>query len=146
MIVRPVVAEDVDDWLRLWAGYQEFYKVAIAGDVTGHTWARFLDPQEPMHCELAVRDGKPVGLVHYIFHRSTWTRGDYCYLQDLYVHPEVRGGGVGRALIERVYARAAEQGASRVWWLTHESNETAMALYDRIADKSGFLQYRKMLP
>lgn len=145
MIVRPVVAGDFDDWLRLWSGYQAFYKVAISEEVTAHTWARLLDPREPMHCELAVRDGKPIGLVHYIFHRSTWTSGDYCYLQDLYVQPEVRGGGVGRALIERVYARAAEQGAARVWWLTHETNETAMALYDRIADKSGFIQYRKLL-
>jgi len=86
-----------------------------------------------------------VGLVHYIQHRSCWTVGDYVYLQDLFVDPDVRGTGLGRALIEHVYAQAAETGASRVWWLTHESNAQAMLLYDRIADKSGFVQYRKVL-
>jgi GNAT superfamily N-acetyltransferase len=86
-----------------------------------------------------------VGLVHYIQHRSCWTVGDYVYLQDLFVDPDLRGTGLGRALIEHVYARAAEAGASRVWWLTHESNAQAMLLYDRIADKSGFVQYRKVL-
>lgn len=145
MLVRPVQDGDFHAWLPLWRGYQEFYKVAIPEDVTEHTWQRFLDPSEPMHCEVAVQGEKLVGMVHYIFHRSCWTKGDYCYLQDLYVQPEMRGSGVGRALIEQVYARAAEASASRVWWLTHESNTTAMVLYDRIADKSGFIQYRKML-
>jgi GNAT superfamily N-acetyltransferase len=94
---------------------------------------------------VAEEDDRLVGLVHYIQHRSCWTVGDYVYLQDLFVDPDVRGTGLGRALIEHVYARAAEAGASRVWWLTHESNAQAMLLYDRIADKSGFVQYRKVL-
>ncbi|NDG56526.1 MAG: GNAT family N-acetyltransferase, partial [Betaproteobacteria bacterium] len=83
--------------------------------------------------------------VHYIEHRSCWTSGDYMYLQDLFVELPMRGRGVGRALIEHVYERAAASGASRVWWLTHESNKDAMFLYDRIADKSGFVQYRKLI-
>jgi GNAT superfamily N-acetyltransferase len=94
---------------------------------------------------VAEEDDRLVGLVHYIQHRSCWTVGDYVYLQDLFVDPDVRDTGLGRALIEHVYARAAETGASRVWWLTHESNAQAMLLYDRIADKSGFVQYRKVL-
>jgi GNAT superfamily N-acetyltransferase len=94
---------------------------------------------------VAEEDDRLVGLVHYIQHRSCWTVGDYVYLQDLFVDPDLRGTGLGRALIEHVYARAAEAGASRVWWLTHESNAQAMLLYDRIADKSGFVQYRKLL-
>ena len=145
MLIRPVREEDFNDWLPLWLGYQEFYKATIPEEVTMNTWKRFLDPHEPMHCEVAVQDDKLIGMVHYIFHRSCWTKGDYCYLQDLFVRSETRGTGVGRALIEKVYAQAKEAGASRVWWLTHESNETAMVLYDRIADKSGFIQYRKML-
>jgi GNAT superfamily N-acetyltransferase len=98
-----------------------------------------------MHCAVAEVDKKIVGLVHYIQHRSCWTVGDYVYLQDLFVDTSARGHGAGRALIEFVYAKAEEAGASRVWWLTHETNTDAMLLYDRIAEKSGFLQYRKLL-
>ena len=89
--------------------------------------------------------GQLIGMVHYIQHRSCWTTGDYIYLQDLFVKPDIRGKGVGRALIQHVYTAAADAGASRVWWLTHESNSDAMQLYDRIADKSGFIQYRKLM-
>ena len=145
MQIRPAQATDFDQWLPLWKGYQAFYKTTIADAVTQQTWQRFLDPLEPMHCAVADRDGVLVGLVHYIEHRSCWTTGDYVYLQDLFALPEVRGQGVGRALIEHVYAQATALGASRVWWLTHETNQHAMQLYDRIADKSGFVQYRKLL-
>lgn len=146
MQIRLVQREDFPNWLPLWLGYQTFYQTNIADDVTQTTWERFLDPAEPMYCAVAETQGRLVGVVHYLYHRSCWTRGDYCYLQDLYALPEVRGTGVGRALIEHVYAQAEAAGASRVWWLTHETNTHAMQLYDRIADKSGFLQYRKMLP
>ena len=146
MKIRLAEARDFDQWLPLWQGYQEFYKVQIAPDVTQLTWQRLLDPAEPMHCAVAERDGVLLGMVHYIYHRSCWTRGDYCYLQDLFAVPTHRGQGIGRALIEHVYAQAAQAGAARVWWLTHESNAPAMLLYDRIADKSGFIQYRKVMP
>jgi GNAT superfamily N-acetyltransferase len=143
MHIRPARPEDFDAWLPLWKGYQTFYRTDIAEDVTRQTWARFHDRSEPMHCAVAEEGGQLLGLVHYIFHRSCWTRGDYCYLQDLFTVESRRGQGVGRALIEHVYAEAARAGAARVWWLTHESNTTAMQLYDRIADRSGFVQYRK---
>ncbi|MFM9033223.1 MAG: N-acetyltransferase family protein [Mycobacterium sp.] len=145
MRVRMARAEDHDQWLLLWKGYQTFYKTDIPAATTATTWARFHDPSEPVYCAVAEEDGRLVGMVHYIQHRSCWTVGDYVYLQDLFATPEFRGRGVGRALIEHVYASASEAGASRVWWLTHESNKQAMLLYDRVADKSGFLQYRKAL-
>ncbi|AMG86820.1 GNAT family N-acetyltransferase [Bordetella parapertussis] len=143
--IRPLSAADHEAWLPLWKGYQEFYKVQLADAATAQTWQRFLDPAEPMHAALAWRDGKAIGMVHWIFHRSCWTTGDYCYLQDLFVAPDVRSSGAGRALIEHVYADARAQGAARVYWLTHETNTDAMHLYDHIADRSGFLQYRKVL-
>ncbi|QEY65620.1 GNAT family N-acetyltransferase [Metapseudomonas lalkuanensis] len=143
--IRPLGTADHAAWLPLWQGYQRFYKTEIAAETSAVTWQRFLDPAEPMNAALAWRNGEAVGLVHYIYHRSCWTVGDYCYLQDLYVAEGVRGGGIGRQLIEHVYAAARAAGASRVHWLTHETNTDAMQLYDRIADRSGFVQYRKIL-
>lgn len=144
--VRMFGKDDDDTWYPLWRGYQAFYKVEIAREVSETTWARLLDPTEPVHGAFALDEkGRPVGLVHYIEHRSCWTVGDYCYLQDLFVEPGLRGRGYGRALIEHVYAFARQARCSRVYWLTHESNVDAMKLYDRIADKPGFVQYRKVL-
>lgn len=144
--IRPVGPEDFQQWLVLWEGYQRFYKVRIAPEVTQRTWARLLDPAEPMSCAVATQDGQLSGLVHYIFHRSTWTEGDYCYLQDLFVQQESRGAGHGRRLIQYVYDAARSHGASRVYWLTHESNADAMKLYDQVAERSGFIQYRRAMP
>ncbi|MBB5462283.1 hypothetical protein HDG33_005957 [Paraburkholderia sp. Cpub6] len=110
--------------------------------VTLQTWARFLDPAEPMYAALAIAGEQVLGLVHLIYHRSTWTTGNYCYLQNLFVADNARGRGVGWALIEHVFVDARRNGAARVHWLTHESNDNAMQLYDRIIDCSGF-QYRK---
>jgi len=145
MDIRLAREADFAQWLPLWKGYQRFYETDIAEGTTATTWSRFHDPAEPMHCAVAEQDGRLIGTVHYIRHRSCWTVGDYVYLQDLFVDPDVRGRGVGRALIEHVYASASQAGASRVWWLTHESNAAAMVLYDRIAQKSGFVQFRKLL-
>jgi GNAT superfamily N-acetyltransferase len=144
--IRRLEADDFDAWYPLWRGYQAFYQVDIPRETSEVTWARLLDSAEPVHGAFALDgDRSPVGLVHYIEHRSCWTVADYCYLQDLFVAPGVRGAGYGRALIEHVYARAREMGCARVWWLTHETNAEAMQLYDRIADRSGFVQYRKVL-
>ena len=143
--IRPISAADHEQWLPLWQGYQAFYQASIAAETSEITWQRFLDPAEPMHAALAWRNGAAIGLVHWIFHRSCWTVGDYCYLQDLYVAKSIRGGGVGRALIEHVYAAAQAAGANRVHWLTQEDNSQARLLYDRIASHSGFTQYRHLL-
>lgn len=143
--IRPVSATDHAAWLPLWQGYQRFYQTEIAATTRETTWQRFLDPAEPMHAALAWQNGKAVGMVHYLFHRSCWTVGDYVYLQDLYVAEGLRGGGIGRQLIEHVYAQARDAGAARVHWLTHETNSDARQLYDRIAERSGFVQYRKIL-
>ena len=145
MKIRMAHEDDFAQWVTLWKGYQVFYKTNIAEATTDTTWSRFLDSAEPMYCAVAEVDGKLIGMVHYIFHRSCWTAGDYVYLQDLFAAPELRGKGVGRALIEHVYAVAKAQGGSRVWWLTHETNSDAMHLYDKMADKSGFIQYRKLM-
>lgn len=142
--IRPISATDHDAWLPLWQGYQRFYEAEIAEATSAITWQRFLDPAEPMHAALAWQDGRAVGLVHFIYHRSCWTVGDYCYLQDLFVADGQRGDGIGRLLIEHVYAQARAAGSSRVHWLTQESNSNARQLYDRIADRSGFIQYRKL--
>lgn len=140
--LRP---EDYSAWLPLWRGYQSFYEVDIPPEVSALTWTRLLHPHEPVAGALAWKGPAAVGLVHHIRHRSCWTTGDYCYLQDLFVALEFRGLGTGRKLIEYVYAEASRQGCSRVYWLTHETNTTAMRLYDRIAERSGFVQYRKHL-
>jgi GNAT superfamily N-acetyltransferase len=142
--VRPVRPDERAAWEPLWQGYLAFYKTAVKPEVTERTWARLHDPDEPMHVLGAFLGDRLVGIVHYIFHRSTWTIGNYCYLQDLFTAGEARGKGAGRALIEAVYERAKEAGASRVYWLTHETNETARALYDKLADRPGFIQYRKL--
>ena len=144
MRIRAVQQADYAQWLSLWRGYQAFYNTNIDESVTTLTWSRFLDPAEPVHCAVAELDTRLIGIVHYIEHRSRWTEGNYLYLQDLFVDQGVRGNGVGRSLIDYVYAKAGELKASRVWWLTHESNDQAMRLYDQIAEKSGFVQYRKI--
>jgi len=132
-------------WLPLWQGYQAFYGVEIAEDVTRLTWQRFRDPAEPVHALGGFVDDRLAGIVHYLFHRSTWAAVDYCYLQDLFTAEAARGHGVGRALIEAVYGRAAAAGADRVYWLTQVSNTVARGLYDKVADDTGFMQYRKKL-
>lgn len=142
--IRPFTSDDRTAWEPLWQGYLTFYKASLAPEVTETTWRRLLDPAEPMHGLVAVLDGEIVGIVHFLYHRSTWTTGDYCYLQDLFTSEKARNRGVGRALIEAVYEKAQVQGASRVYWLTHETNTSAQALYEKVAARSGFLQYRKV--
>ena len=144
LTIRPFQLADHDDWYELWRGYQSFYNTDISAETSRVTWQRLLDEREPMNGALAVADAGAVGIVHFIQHRSCWTIGDYLYLQDLFVAPGVRGQGVGRALIEHVYGQAQQRNCSRVYWLTHETNRDAMVLYDRIADRPGFVQYRKV--
>jgi GNAT superfamily N-acetyltransferase len=142
--IRPIGLDERADWEPLWKGYQAFYKVVISDETTAVTWARLHDPAEPMGVLGAYVDGKLRGIVHYLFHRSCWSIGNYCYLQDLFVAEDARNHGLGRALIEAVEERARAAGASRVHWLTHETNADARALYDKLAERPGFIQYRKL--
>jgi GNAT superfamily N-acetyltransferase len=144
VVIRPVGADERAAWEPLWKGYQAFYKVVISDEITAVTWARLHDPAEPMYMLGAYADGKLCGIVHYLFHRSCWTVGDYCYLQDLFVSEGMRKAGLGRALIGAVEEKARAAGASRVYWLTHETNTEARALYDKLAERPGFIQYRKL--
>lgn len=149
LLIRPVTKADFSSWLPLWEGYNAFYgrtgPTALPTEITQSTWARFFDAYEPMHALVAESDGKVVGLAHYLFHRSTIQLEPSCYLQDLYTHESARGAGVGRALIDAVYRCATDAGSPRVYWHTHETNATAMQLYNKVAEKSGFVVYRKML-
>ncbi|WEX76316.1 GNAT family N-acetyltransferase [Sinorhizobium numidicum] len=146
--IRPISRTDYEQWLPLWDGYNAFYgrsgETALDPDITRMTWSRFFDTYEPMHALVAESDGRLIGLTHYILHRSTTSIQPNCYLQDLFTSEAARGKGVGRALIEGVYERARSAGSPRVYWLTHETNHTAMRLYDQVAEKSGFVMYRKM--
>jgi GNAT superfamily N-acetyltransferase len=144
--IRPLSTDDYADWLHLWKGYQAFYHVTIDDATTALSFQRLRDPAEPMFCLVALVDGRIAGIVHALYHRSTWTRGDYCYLQDLFTDETMRNRGIGRALIEAVYAEATARGASRVYWLTHETNATGIALYEKLATRTGFIQFRHVLP
>jgi GNAT superfamily N-acetyltransferase len=145
LTVRLVAPTDLAQWEALWEGYNTFYERTVPPEIARVTWSRFFDASEPVHALVAERDGRLVGLVHYLFHRSTSLISPTCYLQDLFTTKEARGQGVGRALIESVYERARSAGSQRVYWQTHETNLTAMALYDKVAERSGFLVYRKRL-
>jgi GNAT superfamily N-acetyltransferase len=146
--IRRVRREDFPSWKILWDGYNAFYgregPTALPAEVTEMTWSRFFDAYEPMHAMVAERAGELLGLVHFIFHRSTNQIAPTCYLQDLFTTVTARGHGVGRALIEAVYEHAKAVGAPRVYWHTHETNVTAMQLYDKVAERSGFVVYRKV--
>jgi GNAT superfamily N-acetyltransferase len=147
IIIRAVATTDFDQWLPLWEGYNAFYQrvgpAAIAAEVTRMTWARFFDSYEPVNALVAERAGQLLGLAHYIFHRHTAMLGPICYLQDLFTSEPARGRGVGRALINGVYDRAREAGSTRVYWQTHETNLVAQQLYDKVAERSGFIVYRE---
>jgi GNAT superfamily N-acetyltransferase len=146
--VRPVTPQDYDEWLPLWDGYNAFYgragATALSPDITAMTWARFFDAYEPVYGLVAECGGRLLGLTHYLFHRSTTAIAPVCYLQDLFTTESARGKGVGRALINGVYQRARLAGSPRVYWQTHQTNLTAMQLYDKVAEHSGFVVYRKL--
>ena len=142
IVIRPLQASDQADWRRLWTAYLEFYKATVPEEVYATTWRRLFDPGEfEPKGFLALVDGRAVGLVHYLYHRSCWSRVNNCYLQDLFADTAARGAGVGGALIEAVQAEAARIGVANVYWMTHETNETARRLYDRVAKRTGFIEY-----
>jgi GNAT superfamily N-acetyltransferase len=145
--VRAVQRADFPHWSELWDGYNAFYgragETSLAADITLMTWARFFDAYEPMHALVAEVGGRLVGLAHFLYHRSTIQIPPTCYLADLFTADDVRGQGVGRALIGAVYAHAKLAGSPRVYWQTHETNAVAMRLYNQLAERSGFVVYRR---
>ena len=142
--VRPLRAGDEAAWRDLWTGYLEFYEASVPEEVYATTFARLLDDDPRSHSGFIALDGdRSVGLVHFVFHRHAWKIEDVCYLQDLYAAPDTRGKGVGRALIEAVYAAADAQGAAQVYWMTQDFNETARKLYDRIGVLTPFIKYQR---
>jgi len=143
--IRPLAAHDRADWGRLWDGYLRFYRAEVAPEVTEGTFARLLDPDSGMGGLVAERGGRVIGICNYLFHANTWSLAPTCYLQDLYVDPEVRGSGAARALILACEGVARAAGAFRLYWLTQEYNGPARSLYDTITPRSSFIVYRKPL-
>ncbi|MFN5998330.1 MAG: GNAT family N-acetyltransferase [Paracoccaceae bacterium] len=143
-LIRPLRAADEADWRRLWTGYLKFYQTSVPEDVYASTFARLLgDDARDFNALVAEVDGQLLGLTHYLFHRHAWKVEEVCYLQDLYVDPQARGTGLGRKLIEAVYARADAAGAPAVYWLTQDFNHEARQLYDRIAQVTPFIRYNR---
>jgi GNAT superfamily N-acetyltransferase len=142
--IRSLRAEDETAWRRLWKDYLAFYETELPEEIYATTFARLTGNEAGDYRGLvALVDGRPAGLAHYLLHRSCWHIDNICYLQDLYADPEIRGSGVGRALIEAVYERARAEGSKEVYWMTQEFNATARRLYDRIAEKTPFIIYQK---
>lgn len=145
VLVRTIRRSDFDSWKPLWDGYNAFYgrqdETALPSEVTDTTWRRFFDRGEPVFALVAESDGQLIGLVHYLFHRSTTRIELTCYLQDLFTTPSERGQGIGRALIEGVYQEARGAGVHRVYWHTQESNAAGRLLYDKVASHLGFIVY-----
>lgn len=141
-VIRDAAAADEAGWRRLWDGYLRFYQAAVPEEITALTWSRILDPDVPLFARVAERAGTLVGFADAVVHPATWTAGPSCYLEDLFVDPEARGGGIGRRLIEDLAGLARARGWARLYWHTHEGNAAARALYDRFARADGFVRYR----
>lgn len=144
VMIRALRTEDRSEWAALWRDYLAFYDTEVADAIYDSTFGRLIgvDPQD-FSCLVAELDGRLVGLTHYLFHRHAWTLENSCYLQDLYAHPETRGIGIGRALIEAVYAAADAQGNGSVYWLTQDFNHTARQLYDKVGKQTPFIRYQR---
>jgi GNAT superfamily N-acetyltransferase len=146
LMIRSAARTDFAQWQPLWEAYNRFYgRESLPSEITQMTWSRFFDAYEPVHALVAEEDGQLLGLAHYLFHRSTISIEPTCYLQDLFTKETARSKGIGRALIEAVYSQARIAGSVRVYWQTQESNLTAIKLYDRVAERSGFVVYRKQI-
>ena len=142
LTIRAIEEKDKDQWLKLWAGYLEFYKSTISSEQTELTWKRLINNELKMFGFVAESEEGIIGFTHCLFRPSTWTETDYCYLEDLFVDPNIRGKGVGRALMNKVIELAKEKKSKRVYWTTQEFNKTARVLYDSIIPVSEFVQYR----
>lgn len=143
--IVPIQQQDYNQWIKYWLAYQDFYKVVLSSTTTQMTWQRFFDADEPVYCAVAKQGEHVLGFVHYVIHRSTWAVQNFCYLEDLYVSPNVRGQHIGKRLIEYVQQQATTQHYARLYWHTQETNQTAQKLYNWIAEKSGIIEYRMAL-
>ena len=143
--IRMAEARDEARWRQLWAGYVKFYRSEVADDVTAQTWSRILDPASNIDALVAEKDGQVIGICNYVFHDHTWSKQQICYLQDLFVDPNARGGGAAKMLILACEEKAKEKGAFRIYWQTQEYNAAARSLYDTIVPRSSFIVYRKGL-
>lgn len=144
VVVRPLRTSDKPQWAEMWRAYLAYYETERSQEIFDIYFDRLIgDEPQDFHCLVAELDGKLVGLTHYVYHRHGWSEENVCYLQDLYANPEVRGKGIGRALIEAVYTAADQDGAPGVYWLTQDFNETARKLYDRIGKKTPFIKYTR---
>jgi GNAT superfamily N-acetyltransferase len=145
ILIRPIARADYSGWRPLWDDYNEFYgrhgSSALPESISAATWERFFAPEEPVHALIAEQESRTLGIVHYLFHRSTTRLADVCYLQDLFTVEDARGRGVGRRLIQAVYAAARAAGSSRVYWQTKVTNAPGRALYDKVAEHQGFIVY-----
>jgi GNAT superfamily N-acetyltransferase len=142
LTIRAIEEKDKDQWLKLWAGYLEFYKSTITPEQTELTWKRLINNEQKMFGFVAESEEGVIGFTHCLFRPSTWTETDYCYLEDLFVNPNIRGKGIGRALMNKVFELAKVKNSKRVYWTTQEFNKTARVLYDSITPVSEFVQYR----
>lgn len=144
--IRPLAKSDEAEWRRLWSGYLTFYETTVPEAVYRTTFDRLTSGEDHEYRGfVAELDGKQVGITHYLFHRHCWSVENVCYLQDLFADPEVRGKGIGRALIEAVHAEATKSGAHSLYWMTNQDNVTARQLYDRIAKVTPFVKYVKLV-
>lgn len=140
--LRPAEASDKERWFVLWQGYLDFYKTELTSQQSELTWSRIMDPGFNMKCAVAVQDGRVIGFTTYNLQNSTWSENGHCYLEDLFVDPDSRGTGAGRALIDYVKEFAIANKCSRLYWNTDEDNATARKLYDTYSLESGKRQYR----
>jgi GNAT superfamily N-acetyltransferase len=145
IVIRPAAPKDEAKWRKLWAGYIKFYRASVAEDVTANTWRAILDPESNIEALVAEKEGEVIGICNYLYHDSTWSLQPICYLQDLFVDPDARGGGAAKELILACEQRAKEKGAFRLYWQTQEYNGAARSLYDAITPRSSFIVYRKNL-
>ncbi len=140
--IRPIAQSDKERWLELWEGYLTFYETALPSEITELTWERLNDPDFALDGILAVVNGLVIGFAHFLYRPSTWAPNGYCYLEDLFVDPSIRGAGAGRSLIDAVIVAARAKKSGRVYWTTKESNTQARVLYDSYTPASEFVQYR----
>lgn len=142
-MIRCFEATDRETWIGLWQQYLDLDGSTLNDEVHETTWERLLNPAEPVHGALVLHEGIALGFVHFVFHRSTWSVSDACYLQDLFVSPNARGRGLGSSLVRYVADNARKHGAQRIYWQTQSDNEVAKSLYDKIGERSQYVQYRK---